>query len=90
MTSVEERLAYLEGQMQEQSHGFPELRGSISEVRSSIAQLDARLSGSIAQLDAKTSESIARLDDKMTRGFVWLVGISVTVLTAVIAGLFSR
>ena len=34
--------------------------------------------------------STARLDDKMSRQFVWLVGMLVTVLAAVVGGLLSR
>jgi hypothetical protein len=33
---------------------------------------------------------VARLDDKMSRQFVWLVGMLVTVLAAVVGGVLSR
>ena len=73
MASVEERLSYLEGRMQEQSVGFVDLRGLITEVA-------AELRGSIRRLD----ERIDTLDQKMSRQFLWLAGFQLTTLLAII------
>lgn len=83
MAALGERVGQLEGRMQEQSQG-------ISELKDSVARLDAKLTDSVVRLDAKISDGVARLDDKMSRQFVWLVGMLVTVLAAVVGGLLSR
>ena len=61
MARVEERVAHLEGQMNELPQGLSEVKGAIRH-----------------------------LDDKMSRQFMWLVGIQVTTLVAVVAALISR
>ena len=72
MPTLEERVAYLEGQVSEQSHGLVEIRDA---VRSLEHRVDARF---------------ASLDDKVSRQFVWLVGIQVTVLVAIVGALLAR
>ena len=39
---------------------------------------------------SELKDSVARLNDKMSRQFVWLVGMLVTVLAAVVGGLLSH
>ena len=90
MAALEGRVGNLEGRMQEQSLG-------IADLKNDVARLDVKLSESVVRLDAKISESEARLDarisgldDKISRQFVWLVGMLVTVLAAVVGGVLSR
>jgi len=94
MTTLDERVGHLEGRMLEQSHGISELKDSVARLDAtltdSVVRLDTKISDTEARLDAKISDSVARLDDKMSRQFVWLVGMLVTVLAAVVGGLLSR
>jgi len=83
MATLEERVGHLEGRMQD-------LPQAISNLGNDVARLDAKLSDSVIRLDTKISDSVARLDDKMSRQFIWLVGMLVTVLAAVVGGLVSR
>ena len=83
MAALEGRVGNLEGRMQEQSQ-------AISDLRNDVARLDVKLTDSIARLETKLSDSFARLDDKISRQFIWLVGMLVTVLAAVVGGLLSR
>lgn len=83
MAALEERVARLEGQVSEQSIGFPELR---AELRESIARLDVRLSDRIGRVE----DRLTRLEDRMSTQFYWLVGMIATVLAAVVGGLLSR
>ena len=83
MATLEERVGHIEGRMQD-------LPQAISNLGNDVARLDAKLSDSVIRLDTKISDSVARLDDKMSRQFIWLVGMLVTVLAAVVGGLVSR
>jgi len=135
--TVEERLAYLEGRVEEHSRGFGELRELVihldqkvdrfreellgadaatnaridaldqrlsgriealdqkvdrfrEELSGRIDALDQRLSGRIDALDQHLSGRLEALDHKVSRQFVWLVGIQVMVLLAVIGALLGK
>lgn len=90
MPSVEERMAYREGRVEEHSRGF----GGLRELR---VHLDQRLTGRIDALDQKVDRfcdelagRIEALAQRAAKQFVWLVGIPVTVLVAVIAAVLAR
>jgi chromosome segregation ATPase len=52
-----------------------------------IEALDQRLSGQIEALDQRLSGRIEALDQKVSRQFIWLVGIQIAVLIAVVGAL---
>jgi hypothetical protein len=79
MASTEERLARLEGQVQEQSQGFPELRDS-------IGRLELRLDTRILNLERRFDARLESLDAKVSRHFVIVVGMMVTLLVTIIGG----
>ncbi|MDR7427527.1 MAG: hypothetical protein QN152_11795 [Armatimonadota bacterium] len=123
--TLEERVAYLEGRVEEHSRLGGELREMIGdldrkvdryreelsgridaldqkvdryreELSGRIDALDQRLSGRIDALDQKVdryreelSGRIDALDQKVSRQFVWLVGLQVTVLLAVVGALIG-
>lgn len=112
MSTVEERLAYLEGRAQEHSHVIDDFRevgnrlerrmdGLEQRMDGLAARIDAvdqkvdrfreELSGRIDALESKFDKRFAgidarftALDDKLSRVFVWVVGVQVTVLLAVV------
>lgn len=90
MSTLEERVAYIEGQMAEQSHAF----GSLNE---SVARLDRRMEESVARLDQRIQRFDQRmegrfiaLEEKVSRHFLWMVGIQITILMAVLGAVLSR
>ncbi len=98
--TLEERVAYLEGKVEEQSRLGGELREMIAhldqkvdrfreELSGRIDVLDQRLSGRIDALDQRLSGRIDALDQKVSRQFLWLVGLQVTVLLAVVGALIG-
>ena len=123
MPSIEERVAYLEGKVEEHSRGLGEIRESVMhmdakldtirvELAARIADLDQKvdrfreeLSGRIAELDGRMNSRMDALDQKvdrfrdelvgridvldqrMSRQFIWLVGMQMAVLMAVIGAL---
>lgn len=99
--TLEERVAYLEGKVAEHSHGHSELREMIihldqqvdrfrEELSGRIEALDQRLSGRIEALDQRLSGCLESLKQKLSKPFIWLVGIQVMVLLAVIGALLGR
>lgn len=86
METLEERVAYLEGKVEEHSRGF-------ASVRDSIAHLEQRMDARFETIERRF-EAIDRrfelMDDKMSRHFPWLVGIQVATLIAVVGALLSR
>ncbi len=79
MATLEERVAYLEGQVSEQSH-------AMIEVRDAVRHLELRLDARFESVDRR----IDGLDDKVSRQFLWLVGIQVTTLVAMVGALLAR
>jgi len=86
MSTVEERVAYLEGQLNEQSH-------SMLEVRDTVRSLERRMDARFEAVDRRF-EGVERrldgLDDKLSRQFAWVVGIQVTTLVAIVGALLTR
>ncbi len=76
--SVEERVAYLEGKMEEHSRGFGEIR-----------ELLVHLNGRIDTMDQRFDSRIDSLDQKVSRHFTWLVGIQVAILVSIIGALIG-
>lgn len=85
--TLEERVAYLEGKVEEHSKAWADLKDMIihldQKLDRRIDALDNKVDRRIDALDSR----IDALDQKFSRYFLWLIGIQVTVLLAVIAAL---
>lgn len=75
MPTLEERVAYLEGKVEELSGGYTQLREDIRELRE-------QLSSRIDALDDRLNRRIDALDQEFSRWFAWITGILVTALLA--------
>jgi chromosome segregation ATPase len=67
MATVEERLAFVEGRVQELSGGYVQLREDIRGLQARVEALDQRLSTRIDALDQRLSSRIDALDQKVDR-----------------------
>ena len=93
METLEERVAYLEGKMEEHSLGFVSLRESITRLEQRIDTRFEAVDRRFEAIDRKfeaVDHRFELMDDKMSRHFLWLVGIQVTTLIAVVGALLSR
>ena len=108
MPTIEERVAYLEGQVSEQSHGLVEIREAVRSlehrvdvrfeamdrrVESLEQRMDARFEAIDRRMESLEQRMDARfesLDNKVSRQFVWLVGVQVTTLVAIVGALLAR
>jgi len=82
MTTLDDRVAFLEGQMAEQTHAFVAIRETMAGFERRFDRLDQRVD--------RLEQRIDRLDDKMSRQFLWIVGIQITTLVAVVGAVLSR
>ena len=101
MSTLEERVAYLEGQVSEHTQTLIDIRDSIRQferrVDLRLDTIDRRIDGledklgrRIEGLEDKLDRRTEILEDKMSRQFVWLVGIQVTTLVAIVGALLAR
>ena len=67
MPTMEERVAFIEGQ-------FQAMRDSLAGIERRIDRLEHRIDG---------------LEEKMSRQFLWLVGIQITTLLAMVATILT-
>ena len=81
MPTVEERIAYLEGRLEDHAGTVGSVRQDVADLRSRLIQ---HLEQKIQYLDQKVDRLFFNLDSKISRQFVWLVGMQVAVLLAVI------
>jgi uncharacterized coiled-coil protein SlyX len=107
MATLDERVAYLEGQMAEQSHTFLAIRDTLKDIDQRIDRVDQRIDRVEQRIDRLEQRMDARfdaidrrfeaighrfagIDDKMSRQFLWIVGIQITTLVAVVGAVLSR
>jgi len=107
MATLEERVAYIEGQMAEQSHAFLAMRELLKEIGQRIDRVDQRIDRVDQRLDRLEQRMEARfeavdrrfetidhrfiaIEEKMSRQFLWIVGIQITTLIAVVGAVLSR
>ncbi|RMH03371.1 MAG: hypothetical protein D6704_12815 [Nitrospirae bacterium] len=86
MPTLEERVAYLEGKVEEHSRGFADIRDMIVHLDQKVDRFREELS---ARIDS-TNTRIDTLDAKFSRYFLWTIGIQITVLLTVISALLAR
>ncbi len=136
MPTIDERIAYLEGRVEEHTRGFGELRdiafqtdAKVDRFRHELAAridaldrkvdrfrdelsaridaldqkvdrfreelggridaLDRKLDRRLDALDHKVDRLFGALDQKMSRQFLWIMGVQVTVLVAVVGALVA-
>ena len=90
MPTLEERVAYLEGQMSEHTQTRIEIRDSIRQLE---RQFDARFDAvdrGVSGLEDKFDRRSEGLDDRMSRQFSTLAGIQMTTLVAIVGALLAR
>jgi uncharacterized coiled-coil protein SlyX len=100
VAGLEERVAFLEGRVVEHSHMLDGIRDAIVHLEQRMdrrfelleqrfAAIDQRFASVDQRLNA-LDQRIDNLDAKVSRQFMWLVGIQVTTLVAIVAALVAR
>ena len=83
MATMERRVAHLEGQVSEQSQALAAIRDSLGRFEQRV---DARFNAFEQRVDARFNA----LENKMSTQFLWIIGVQVTVLVAVLAAMLSQ
>ncbi len=88
-----ERVAYLEGKVDEHSHAWQELRESILQLDGKVdrfrEELYERIDATNSRIDS-LERRIDVLDQKYSPYFLWIIGIQITSLLAIITVLLRR
>ena len=84
--SLEERVAYLEGKVEEHSRGFGEIRELLVHLNGRVVDLDQKVDRFRVELGGR----IETLDQRVARGFNWLVGVQLAILLSIIGALLGR
>jgi len=86
VAALDERVAFLEGRVVEHSH-------MLDGIREAIVHLEQRMDRRFELIEQRfvgIDQRIDNLDAKVSRQFMWLVGIQVTTLVAIVAALVAR
>ena len=86
MATLDERVAYIEGQMTEQAHVFQAIRESLAGIDRRIDRLEQRIDVRFDAVDRRFDA----IDERMSRQLLWVVGIQITTLVAVVGAMLSR
>jgi hypothetical protein len=84
--TVDERIAFLEGRVVEHSQ-------RLDDIREAIVHLEHRMDRRFEMVDQRflgLDQRIDTLDGKLSRQFMWIVGVQVTTLVAIVAALMAR
>ena len=83
--------------MSEQSHALIELREAVrslnQELRDAVRHLDQKMDTRFDLVERRFESADRRfesMDDKISRHFVWIVGVQVTTLVAIVGALLAR
>ncbi len=89
MPSVEERVAFLEGRVNEHAQHFTGIREAIAGLDNRITALEARMDRRFDAIDRRFN-AIDRRFDAIDRRFTWVIGTQVSTLIAIVAALLVR
>ena len=98
MSTLEERIATLEGRMtpdlrEEMQRGFGETRQDFAALREDMHRGFAEMREEMGRVRQDMTRGFERVDDRMQRQFTWIVSIQLTAMVAILgvvaAALFS-
>jgi len=93
VATLDERVAFLEGRVVEHSHMLDGIREAIVHLEQRMDRRFELLEQRFAAIDQRfvgLDQRIDNLDAKVSRQFMWLVGIQMTTLAAIVAALVAR
>jgi tetrahydromethanopterin S-methyltransferase subunit G len=85
MASLDERVAYLEGRLEDHVGTVTSLREDVRAVHTDLRSVREE----VRNFRDEVRQELHRVDDKVSRHFTWLVGIQMGVLIAVLGALLG-
>lgn len=89
MATLEERVAYLEGRLEDHASTVIDVRAGLTHLDVKLSHLDAKVDAVENRLTTRIDGVESRLTTKIDRHFTWLVGIQVAVLLALVGALLG-
>ena len=93
MPTVEERLANLEGRVNEHTQTFTAMRDTLSLMRDAVGSLERRFDRLDERMDKRFDTLEARFDlfqDRTLTRFGWLIALFITSTIAIITTILTR
>jgi len=87
--TLEERLAYLEGRVEEHSKAWEDIKDMIVNFDQKVDRRIDALDQKVDRFRDELSSRIESLDQKFSRYFLWIIGIQVTIFLSIIATLLK-
>ena len=85
--ALEERVAYLEGRVEEHSKTWEDLKDMINNLDQKVDRRIDALDQKVDRFRDELSSRIESLDQKFSRYFLWIIGIQVNIFLSIIATL---
>lgn len=97
MAGAAERIATLEGRVQEHSQTMSSMQASIlhgeQRLDARFSQFESRIESRFDAVERRFERVDARLDrleDRMSRQFVWTIGILISMFATIVGGFAAR
>jgi hypothetical protein len=90
MPSLDERVAYLEGRLEDHASTVIFLREDVRAVHEDLRSFREEFRNEISHFRGEVRQELNRFDDKLSRHFTWLIGIQVGVLIAALGALLGN
>ncbi len=90
--SLEERVAYLEGKLEEHAIGFGEIRALLVQLNGRVDAVDQKVDRFREELSSRFNvldQKMDRFRQDVSRQFNWLVGIQVAIMLSIIGVLLG-
>jgi predicted nucleic acid-binding Zn-ribbon protein len=84
-TTLEERVAYLEGKVEEHSYAWQDLREAIRETNQRITHMEQKFDQRFAQIDQR----FAQIDQRIDKLFFFILATLASSIGALISALVS-
>jgi uncharacterized coiled-coil protein SlyX len=88
--AVQERVAYLEGQVTEVAKSIDALRTQIAVTDERVDRRFTGLESRLAAFEERVDRRFDVLDSKLSRLFTWLVGLFIMTMTAIVGTFLAR
>ncbi|HEY6361538.1 MAG TPA: hypothetical protein VIX63_10570 [Vicinamibacterales bacterium] len=92
MATQEQRVAQLEAGVQEHSLALSAMRETLVRVEQRMDRVELRMDRLEQRMDVRfdaVDRRFERLEDRIARQFVWMAGIQVTTLLAIVVAMFQ-
>lgn len=89
MSSLDERVAYVEGRMEDHSALFADIRAEMREMRGEMTAFRTEMKAELTVFRIEFTGDVRGLRTEMDRRFTWTIGLLMGVLIAMVGMMFQ-